>query len=99
MTKGDVLECIYLNDIQNVTITSSGTGTLDGNGKKWWGAIRFLKHEGDRPRLFHVYQSKNVLIENVLFKNSPFWTCYMDASDGLEIRNTHVDVRWTEKVL
>ena len=34
--QGDVLECISLYNIENVTFTSSGIGTLDGNGETWW---------------------------------------------------------------
>ena len=44
-SSGHVLECIYLTNLQNIKFTSSGEGTLDGNGKKWWGAIDFLKHQ------------------------------------------------------
>lgn len=42
---GDVMECIQLDDIEDVIFTSTGKGTLDGNGQKWWGAIQFLKHQ------------------------------------------------------
>lgn len=42
---GGVLECIYLTNVVNMTLTSSGVGTLDGNGQEWWGAIQFLKHQ------------------------------------------------------
>ena len=34
---GDVLECFHLFNIENVTFTSSGVGTLDGQGEVWWG--------------------------------------------------------------
>jgi hypothetical protein len=44
-TSGSVLECIFLHNITNVVFTSSGKGTLDGNGQAWWGAIQFLKHQ------------------------------------------------------
>lgn len=43
--KGDVLECIYMQDIKDIVFTSTGKGTLDGNGKNWWGAIKFLKYQ------------------------------------------------------
>ena len=33
---GDVLECISLYNIENVTFSSSGVGTLDGNGETWF---------------------------------------------------------------
>lgn len=42
---GNVQECILLKNIENITFTSSTKGTLDGNGKKWWGAIDFLRFQ------------------------------------------------------
>ena len=94
---GEVLEAIMLYKIKNVVFTSSGMGTLDGNGEKWWGAIDYAKHQEDRPRLFHVRSSENVIIENILFKDSPFWTCFMEDSNGLIIRHTQVSARWTKQ--
>eukprot|EP01038_Epipyxis_sp_PR26KG_P006617 gene6617-9084_t len=92
---GDVEECIYMSNLSNVTFTSSGTGTLDGNGQEWWGAIKFLVHQEDRPRLLHIYNTKDILVENLLFKDSPYWTFYAEKSNGLVIRKTDVVARWT----
>ena len=92
---GDVMECIYLEDIEDILFTSSGKGTLDGNGLEWWGAIKFLKYQENRPRLVHIVTSKNVLVENLLFKNSPYWTFWSEKSDGLLIRYSDVDARVT----
>ena len=39
---GNVLECMYFEDIENVAFTSGGKGTYNGNGRPWWGAIKFL---------------------------------------------------------
>ena len=44
---GEVLEAIMLYKIKNVVFTSSGVGTLDGNGEKWWGAIDYAKYQED----------------------------------------------------
>lgn len=94
---GHVLESIYLTNISNFVLTSSGAGTLDGNGQPWWGAVDFLRYQENRPRLFHVKTSRNVMIENILFKDSAFWTCYMEDSDGLEISHSQVSARWTRQ--
>jgi len=95
--KGDVTDCIELTDIQNVTFTSSGTGTLDGHGHKWWGipGIGYLIREENRPKLMKINQGRSILIENILFKNSPYWTFSADV-DGLEIRHSSVDARRTD---
>ena len=42
---GRVLECIYLQGVHNSTFTSSGIGTLDGNGAVWWGYISYLLNQ------------------------------------------------------
>lgn len=42
---GHVLECMTFTNIQNVTFTSSGLGTFDGNGRKWWGALKYLEYQ------------------------------------------------------
>lgn len=62
-----VMECIEFNDINNVTFTSSGMGTFEGNGAKWWGIpfIGYLERVENRPRLFKLNNPKDVLFENI----------------------------------
>ena len=43
-----------------------------------------------RPRLFKIEGSTDILIENLFFLNSPYWTCVADGMDGLEIRNCEI---------
>jgi polygalacturonase len=95
LDSGHVMESIYFNNLENVIFTSNGKGTFNGNGQKWWGSINFLKYQEDRPRLIHMENTKNILVENLLFKDSAFWTFYAEKSDGLLIRYTDVDARWT----
>lgn len=98
---GSVVECIYLHDISNVTFTTSsdspmdGKGVLNGNGRKWWGAIKFLMHKEDRPRLWHMHHTKNIFIRNLLLLDSPYWSFYSEQSDGLFIRHSDVSARIT----
>jgi hypothetical protein len=94
--EGNVEECIYMEDIENIVFTSSGKGTIDGNGKEWWGAIKFLKFQEDRPRILHIRRSKNVLVENLLLKDSPYWTFWAEQCDGMHIHHTDVSARWTD---
>jgi hypothetical protein len=56
----DVLECLHFYDIENVTFTSQGVGTLNGQGQRWWGipGIGYLLRGENRPRLFNVENSK-----------------------------------------
>ena len=91
-SSGSVQPCIYLSRAVNVVVTSSGKGTIDGNGSVWWGlpGIGYLVHGENRPRLFHLVSPSNVLVENLLLRNSPYWTFYAQSAVGLEI--SHVDI-------
>ena len=93
---GKVLECIQLENISDIIFTSSGTGTLNGNGEAWWGALNYLKYQENRPRLMHIIHSKNILVEHILFKNSPFWTFWAEYCDGMVIRYSDVSARITD---
>jgi polygalacturonase len=80
-----------------VTFTSNGLGTLEGNGEVWWGipGIGYLVRTENRPRLFHMKNCNNTLIENFFFHNSPYWTFTWDDGNGLEIRHSGIDARRT----
>lgn len=93
---GNVLNCINFRNITSVLFTSSNPnkGTIDGNGQRWWGAIKFLVHGEDRPMLFRIDTSKDLIVENLLFKDSPFWTTFFSDSDGLIVRYCNIDARW-----
>ena len=85
---GDVFECIHFFNIYNATFTSSGIGTFNGQGETWWGlpGIGYLVREENRPRLFNIVNSKSILVENLYFLDSPYWTFYVHDVDGLEVR-------------
>jgi len=90
--EGKVAECWYLETIDNVTFTSSGTGTLDGNGEGWWGYWNYLIIGENRPRMLHVEDAGDLLIENIVFRQSPYWNVYIHDANGVEIRNSAVEV-------
>ena len=92
---GDVLPCLYFSNFTNVTFTSSGKATIDGQGERWWGIplIGYLERTENRPRLFHLDSSKRILVENIILKNSPYWTFWAPNVDGLEVRFTDIDAR------
>mmetsp|Transcript_352 Transcript_352/g.945 ORF Transcript_352/g.945 Transcript_352/m.945 type:complete len:446 (-) Transcript_352:214-1551(-) len=87
---GGVLSCMHFQDLKNVTFTSSGRGTLDGQGKNWWGWLEYLKIEENRPRLFEVSQARNVLVERFFLTDAPYWTSWFSQVDGLEIRYSDI---------
>jgi polygalacturonase len=97
-SNGNVLECIHFFDCTNVTFTSATVGTLNGNGHRWWGlpGIGYLHYTENRPRLFNVESSFSILVENILFLDSPYWTFYVNRVDGLEVRFSEISARRTD---
>jgi hypothetical protein len=72
-------------------------GTLDGHGATWWGAVNFLIYGENRPRLFFMPDSQDVIVEHLLFKNSPYWTFWAPNANNLIIRFSDVDARVTNE--
>jgi len=94
----DVLDCIWLGDSANISITSSGSGTLDGNGEAWWGipGIGYIIRVENRPRLLTLSSPRGVLVENLHLINSPYWTFWAHDADGLEVHHVSIDARRTQ---
>lgn len=84
------LECFELHG-DDVTITSSGKGTLDGNGAEWWGipGLGYLYRGEDRPRLLRL-SGDRMKVENILMYQPPYWTFLWDG-DGLEVSHSDID--------
>ena len=100
-SKKSPLHCMQLNDISNVTFTSSGIGTFDGNGRKWWGipGIGYLRYGKHRPHLLKVKHAQNLLFENLLFTDSPRWNLVVFDVNGLEVRYTDIYAKRRDKAI
>ena len=86
-------------DLENIAVT--GRGTLNGQGRPWWEALRKDKNIKDtrkkiltygRPRVINLYRCQNVLIRDVTIVDSPSWTvhpvgCENLVVDGISIIN------------
>jgi polygalacturonase len=90
---GQVLECLHFKSIRNVTFTSRTVGLLDGQGEAWWGLVGYYEYLENRPRMLSIGDSFDILIENLYFKSSPYWTVWIYNVDGLEIRNSEISNR------
>lgn len=75
--------------------TISGKGTLDGNGLRFWKSFwkrrewnpKCTNMDEMRPRILYVSNSKNVQIEGITVKNSPFWSTHYYKSDFVKLLN------------
>ncbi|KAI1425359.1 glycoside hydrolase family 28 protein [Xylaria sp. FL1777] len=61
-------------DVSSITgakiYSSTGAGVIDGNGQDAWD--RFAEDSSyDRPTLFWINGSKNIIVQNLKFKNAP----------------------------
>ncbi|WP_374459705.1 glycoside hydrolase family 28 protein [Chryseobacterium taeanense] len=75
--------------------TISGKGTLDGNGLRYWKSFwkrrewnpKCTNMDEMRPRIIYVSNSKNIQIEGITVKNSPFWSTHYYKSHFVKLLN------------
>lgn len=75
--------------------TISGKGTLDGNGLRFWKSFwkrrewnpKCTNMDEMRPRIIYISNSKNVQVEGITIKNSPFWSTHYYKSDFVKLLN------------
>ncbi len=94
--------CKYFSALINADgldgFTISGTGTIDGNGLKYWQEFwirrkwnpKCTNKDAQRPRLTYVSNCKNVTIQDVHLINSPFWTNHVYKSDHVRYLNCYI---------
>ncbi len=78
--------------------TISGEGTIDGNGLRYWRSFwlrrkwnpKCTNMDEQRPRLVYISRAKNVRIEGVTLRNSPFWTCHIYQSERVKIEGVRL---------
>lgn len=78
--------------------TISGTGTLDGNGHRYWRSF-WLRREFNRqctnleelrPRLLYISNSKNVQVSGIRLINSPFWTTHYYKCENVKLLGLYI---------
>ncbi len=73
--------------------TITGKGTIDGNGLRYWRAFwlrrqwnpKCTNKDEQRPRLVYISNSRDVQVEGVTLRNSPFWTCHIYRSERVKL--------------
>ncbi|GAB2279151.1 hypothetical protein Dimus_013806 [Dionaea muscipula] len=83
---GRHISLIHANGLSNVVITGLN-GIIDGQGKMWWDQWwnRTLKHT--RGHLVELMNSNNIMISNLTFLNSPFWTIHPVYCSNILVKN------------
>ncbi|KAJ7570242.1 hypothetical protein O6H91_01G111400 [Diphasiastrum complanatum] len=79
------ISLIHGESLTDVIITGEN-GTVDGQGAVWWQWSRKGLLNFTRPHLVEFMHSSDIIIYNVTFKNSPFWTVHPVYSRNMLIQ-------------
>ncbi|XP_077219226.1 polygalacturonase At1g48100-like [Tasmannia lanceolata] len=81
-------------------MTLTGSGSIDGNGEKWWD-LPCKPHRGpngstlpgpcDSPALIRFFLSSNLIVSSLKIKNSPQFHVKFDVCEGVQIENLSID--------
>ncbi|CAL9030370.1 unnamed protein product [Prunus brigantina] len=82
---GRYMSFIHGDGIHDVVITGEN-GTIDGQGDVWWNMWRQRTLQFTRPNLIEFMNSKNIIISNVIFQNSPFWNIHPVYCSNVVVR-------------
>ncbi|KAL6986383.1 hypothetical protein U1Q18_019748 [Sarracenia purpurea var. burkii] len=82
---GRYMSFIHGDGLHDVIITGEN-GTIDGQGGVWWNMWRQGTLQFTRPNLIELMHSSNIIISNVIFKNSPFWNIHPVYCSNVVIR-------------
>jgi exo-poly-alpha-galacturonosidase len=90
---------VNADGVTNLQLT--GEGTIDGSGERWWHEYWTARaaetndidphFKVGRPRLVHIIRSKNIVVRDLLMKDSAFWNLQLTYCDGIEVN--HLTVR------
>ncbi|XP_028774840.1 probable polygalacturonase [Neltuma alba] len=82
---GRYISFIQGDGVQDVVITGDN-GTIDGQGDIWWNMWRQRTLQYTRPNLLEFVNSRDIVVSNVIFRNSPFWNIHPVYSSNVVIR-------------
>ncbi|WCJ22601.1 Pectin lyase-like superfamily protein [Euphorbia peplus] len=80
---------IYGHNLTDVVITGDN-GTIDGQGSNWWGWFRKKTLNYTRPHLVELMNSSGIVISNLTFTNSPFWTIHPVYCSHVIVKNVTI---------
>eukprot|EP00252_Welwitschia_mirabilis_P007137 TRINITY_DN1823_c0_g1_i1.p1 TRINITY_DN1823_c0_g1~~TRINITY_DN1823_c0_g1_i1.p1 ORF type:complete len:476 (-),score=83.04 TRINITY_DN1823_c0_g1_i1:193-1620(-) len=66
---------IHGQNLTDVVITGEN-GTINGQGALWWQSFRNKTLDFTRPSLVELINSNDIIISNLTFIDSPFWTVH-----------------------
>ncbi|XP_020588037.1 probable polygalacturonase [Phalaenopsis equestris] len=86
---GRHISLIHGSGLHDVVLTGQN-GSIDGQGNIWWDLWWNRTLEHTRGHLVELVDSKNILISNLTFRNSPFWTIHPVYCSNVLMKNLTV---------
>ncbi|XP_072973842.1 probable polygalacturonase isoform X2 [Typha angustifolia] len=83
------ISLIHGDGLTDVVITGNN-GSIDGQGRRWWELWWNRTLMNTRGHLLELMNSNNILISNLTFLNSPFWTIHPIYCSNVVIRNVTI---------
>ncbi|KAE8685163.1 Detected protein of confused Function [Hibiscus syriacus] len=80
---------LYGRNLTDVIITGEN-GTIDGQGSVWWNWFRRETLNYTRPDLIELMNSTGIVISNLTFLNSPFWTIHPVYCSHVIVQNVTI---------
>ncbi|KAJ8748632.1 hypothetical protein K2173_008077 [Erythroxylum novogranatense] len=80
---------IFGQNLTDVIITGDN-GTIDGQGSIWWSWFRNKTLNYTRPHLVEFINSTGVVISNLTFLDSPFWTIHPVYCSNVIVQNVTI---------
>lgn len=80
---------IYGRNLTDVIITGDN-GTIDGQGSVWWNWFRDETLNYTRPHMIELIDSKEVVISNLTFLDSPFWNIHPVYCSQVIVQNVTI---------
>ncbi|KAF2324995.1 hypothetical protein GH714_022133 [Hevea brasiliensis] len=80
---------IYGHNLTDVVITGDN-GTIDGQGSIWWNWFHAKTLKYTRPHLVELMNSSGIVISNLTFINSPFWTVHPVYCSHVIVQNVTI---------
>ncbi|KAL4572143.1 hypothetical protein LXL04_018912 [Taraxacum kok-saghyz] len=73
-------------NLSDVVITGDN-GTIDGQGSIWWNGFDSNTLNYSRPHIVEFINSKDIVISNITFLNSPAWTIHPVYCSNVLVQN------------
>ena len=87
---------VFIACLDGEEVSITGKGVIDGQGVKFydvntvlWGRF-YAKPSHPRPRMIEFFNCRNVRFEDITFKDSPGWTCWIRQCENVSAERVKI---------